>query len=316
MKKVFRFIMIAGLIATLSAPATIARDGRNGRGRGNNSSTEQTASRGNTKSNSKSGNGHGQRPSQGNSKPGNNHSQRPSQPSANNRPQGNQHGGNQPGKRPQGNIKPGNHLTPKPGNNLKPGNVHQPEFGYNHSPKPAPKPVYGKPAHHTPPPPPANHKYWPTYHRPTPPPRYVYGPKGPSFGSILGMVIGTAFNASLNYLYSNGYNVSGCGSDAIYLNNVNQMNMMWPDAILRYANGLLASSQYIYSTNWNNPNRYWSLYNAFNAQYGYPASVHNNGGTLSASWFGPGGRFVTINYQNGYNSFGAPCYYTTLTFGN
>ncbi|MDE6084789.1 MAG: hypothetical protein K2G40_00095, partial [Muribaculaceae bacterium] len=146
--------------------------------------------------------------------------------------------------------------------------------------------------------------------------RYVYGPKGPSFGSILGMVIGTAFNASLNYLYNNGYNVAGCAADAIYLNNVNQMNMMWPDAVLRYANGVLASSQYIYSTDWNNPNRYWSLYNAFNSQYGNPASVYNQGGTMTASWFGPGGRFVTINYQPGSNSFGVPCFYTTLTFGN
>ncbi|MBD5180085.1 MAG: hypothetical protein HDT01_02170, partial [Bacteroidales bacterium] len=79
---------------------------------------------------------------------------------------------------------------------------------------------------------------------------------------------------------------------------------------------LLASSQYIYSTGWNNTNRYWSLYNAFNTQYGNPASVSNQGGVLTASWFGPNGRFVTINYQGGYNNLGSPCYYTTLTFGN
>lgn len=301
MKKVFRFIMIVGLIGSLSAPLTIARDGRQGRGSNGNHTERTRSNEGKRDKNSRSNSG--QRPSQ------TGQGQRPGQSGQGQRPVQ-----NQPGKRPQqGQLRPGNQHIDRPNNNYKPSN-NKP----TNSPKPNYKPGNHQPnfGHHTPPPPPAYHKHWPGYHRPTPPPRYVYGPHAPSFGSILGMVLGTAFNASLNYLYSNGYNVAGCAADAIYLNNVHQMNMAWPNAILRYAGGLLASSQYIYSTDWNDASRYWSLFNAFNRQYGYPASVNNSGGTLSASWFGPGGRFVSLNYQRGYNNYGAPCFYTTLTYGN
>lgn len=129
------------------------------------------------------------------------------------------------------------------------------------------------------------------------------------------MVIGTTFNVSLNYLLNNGYNVSGYGNDVIYLDNVSQMNYMWPNAILNYSGGMLTSSQYIYSTTWQNTSRYHALYNAFCRQYGAPASVNNSGMYMSASWFGYDGRFVTIQYSPGSNAMGS-CFYTTLTFGN
>ena len=132
----------------------------------------------------------------------------------------------------------------------------------------------------------------------------------------MGMVLGTAYNMSLNYLYSNGYNVVGSGNDAIYLMNVSQMSYNWPNAVLHYNNGMLASSQYIYSTSWHDMGRYNNLYNRLCAQYGYPASVNNNGYTVSASWFGYDGRFVTIQYSPGLAYNGTACYYTTLSFGN
>ncbi|MDE5635231.1 MAG: hypothetical protein K2I52_02850, partial [Muribaculaceae bacterium] len=158
--------------------------------------------------------------------------------------------------------------------------------------------------------------HWPRYHRPTPPPRYVCHHHGPSFGSILGMVLGTAYNASLSYLYNNGYTVAGYGNNAIYLNNVSQMNYRWPDAVLHYNNGMLNSSQYIHSSTWHDTSRYNDLYNSFCRQYGVPASVSNTGMVMSASWFGYDGRFVTIQYTPGYTASGMACYYTTLSFGN
>lgn len=130
------------------------------------------------------------------------------------------------------------------------------------------------------------------------------------------MVLGTAYNVSLSYLYNNGYSVAGYGNDAIYLNNVSQMNYNWPNAVLYYNNGMLTSSQYIYSTSWQDTGRYNMLYNTFCNQFGYPASINNTGLNLSASWFGYDGRFVTIQYSPGYTANGMGCYYTTLTFGN
>lgn len=302
MKRVFRLIIIVGLIGSLSSPVTIARDSRQGRGDNSNHRTEQIrikeAKRDNNSQNSArrpANNGQGQRPvNNGNVK----HQVQ-----------------NQSGKRPQ-NVRPGSMHVERPVNINKPstGNASA------HVNRPPANITAGKArpnfSHPTPPPPPSYHKHWPGYNRPTPPPRYVYGPHAPTFGSILGMVLGTAFNVSLDYLYSNGYNVAGCAADAIYLNNVRQMNLLWPDAVLRYAAGQLASSQYIYSTVLNDASRYWMLFNAFNRQYGRPASVVNRGGSMSASWFGPDGRFVSIDYQRGHGNHGGNCFYTTLTFGN
>nr|MDE7386448.1 hypothetical protein [Muribaculaceae bacterium] len=169
--------------------------------------------------------------------------------------------------------------------------------------------------HHTPLPPPC-HSHWPVYHRPTPPPGYVYRGHGPSFGTILGIALGTAINQSLNHLYNNGYHVAGYANNEIYLSNVMQMNYTWPDAVLYYNGGYLSSSRYIDYTTYHNPYRYNSLYGTLMNQYGMPASVSNSGSSMSASWFGYDGRYVTISYSPGYTANGTHCYYTTLTFGN
>lgn len=291
MKRVVRFIIVAGIIASLSSPMIEAREQRQGRGSNSGTRTEQS-DRSNSRGKRQGGStSHGDRPS-GNNRPG-------SRPNGNgvpgNRPVNND---NRPGKRPEGNNRP----------------VNRPHAGSGH------RHDHGVPAHHhsarpTPPPPP-RHVHWPRYHRPVPPPHYVYSGHGPSFRTILGMVLGTAYNVSLNYLYSNGYTVVGSGDNTIYLNNVSQMNYNWPDVVLHYNNGLLNSSQYIHACGWRDMTRYNSLYNNFCAQYGAPASVNCSGSVMNATWFGYDGRFVTIQYAPGYLANGGSCYYTTLTFGN
>ncbi|MDE6403605.1 MAG: hypothetical protein K2K86_07340, partial [Muribaculaceae bacterium] len=279
-----RYFVALGLIAALSAPVVDARDGRTGRGAG---TTHQNNS--------------------------------PARPTGNpdSRPAGGHTNGNRPasGNRPGGNNRPGNNNRPS-GNHNKPGN-HMPGPGHNHPTPPPPQHGHNamRPGHHTPPPPPC-HSHWPAYHRPTPPPGYVYRGHGPSFGTILGIALGTAINQSLNYLYNNSYLVAGYGNNEIYLNNVMQMNFAWPDAVLYYNGGYLSSSRYIDYSTYNNTYRYNSLYNTFINQYGMPASVSNSGSSMSASWFGYDGRYVTISYSPGYTANGAYCYYTTLTFGN
>lgn len=310
MKRIVRYIMIAGLMAVLSAPVVEARDGRQGRGgNGGGTRTEQSRNSGNNSPGRRGGNsggGHqqGNRPGGGN-QPG-------SRPGSGQQPGNRPGGGNQPGNRPSGGHQSGN----RPGNH-NPGHQPAPRPGghgpsYGHGPGPGPAHNGYRPA----PPPPPRHDYWPRYHRPTPPPHYVCHGHGPSFGSILGMVLGTAYNVSLNYLYSNGYNVAGYGDNAIYLTNVGQMNYNWPNAVLYYNNGMLTSSQYIYSTSWHDTGRYNMLYNSFFNQYGAPVSVDNSGIGMRATWFGYDGRFVTIQYSAGWAANGSGCYYTTLSFGN
>ena len=313
MKRIVRYIVALGLIAVLSAPVVEARDGRTGRG--NNTTTQQNNGSGAPKPTTKPAANPGHRPGGNNNRPASGN-----KPSTGNRPPqvGNQpsnrptHGNtpdarppqvNQPGKRPTGNT---SHY--RPGNN-------NPWQGHHTPPPPAPSHNVRPPQHHTPPPPP-RHDHWPVYHKPTPPPGYVYRGHGPSFGTILGIALGSAINASLNHLYNNGYQVAGYANNEIYLSNVMQMNYTWPDAVLYYNGGHLSSSRYIYHSDYNTYSRYNSLYNTFINQYGMPGSVNNSGNSMSASWFGYDGRFVTISYAPGYASNGMYGYYTTLTFGN
>ena len=297
MKRIVRYVVAIGLIAALSAPVMEGRNGRTGRG----NRTEQlngNSGSGNTPG-SRSPRNHNKVPKPGNDRPSGSHNNAP-KPN-NNRPSG------------------GHNNAPKPGNNRPGKRPATPQH------RPVQPPVASRPGHHAPTwnrpghgtPPPPVHSHWPAWHRPTPPRGHHFRPgHGPSFGTILGMAIGTAFNASLNYLYNNSYQVAGYGRNEIYLNNVMQMNYQWPDAVLLYNNGVLSSSRYLMSTVYNDMYRYNALYNSFVGQYGAPISYSNQGGSMTASWFGYDGRYVTISYSPGYNANGQYCYYTTLTFGN
>lgn len=131
------------------------------------------------------------------------------------------------------------------------------------------------------------------------------------FGTILGISLGTAIGVSVNALINDGYTVSSYGDNVVYLNDVEQMNYIWPDAALYYNGGRLYGSQFTYCSPYDNPSRYYSLYNTFNYQYGAPVSINNSALSLSATWFGAGGRYVSLSYTPQGSTF-----YTTLSFGN
>lgn len=295
MKRFVRYLIIAVVAGLMTAPVADARNGRGNSGGSDRRTQSQTHSQqsGNRRQSSGShSNQRGQRPTaNGNHNSGNNN-QRP----GNN---GNHNNGNN-NQRPGNNGNHGNQ-----GYNPGHGQSHNPGYVPGHTPNYRPGPGV-----------PPGHRHWPVYHRPTPPRGYVWHGGGPSFGSILGMVLGMTFNNSLNYLYNNGYNVVSYGNNAIYLRNVMQLNYNWPDAVLYYNNGFLTSSQYICSNRWNDVARYNMMYNTLVGQYGMPVAVNTLGGLMSASWFGGNGRYVTIQYSQGYDAAGAGCYYTTLTFGN
>lgn len=275
--------------------------------------------------------GNGNRPGQGNvnngnNRPGNNNGFRPGNNNGNgNRPgngnvnNGNHNGNNRPGN---GNVGNGNHNRPghdngfRPGGNNahRPGNGHGPHHGHGYD-RPAPPPAH-RPGYRRPPMvrPGYRHPlpFFNNWHRPVPPPSWRYRPGyGPSFGTILGITLGATIDFSLNALYNSGYNVVNYGNNVVYLSNVPQMNLIWPEAALYYNNGLLYGSQFTYPTAYYDMSRYNTLYNVFMNQYGMPIQTTNAGGIISATWYGADNRFVTIQFSplNGR-------YYTTLSFGN
>lgn len=294
------FAMVAAPVAEAQTRGRAGYAERNGATTSNNTPSSRPNNGGN--------NGHG-RPggnNQGNHRPGNNGQHRPG---GNN--QGNHRPGNQPGNNhrpPQGGNQWGNH-----GGNYRPG---QPGRPGHHRPGGDYRPGYHRP---TPPPPPRRHHYgyrhpvpfFGHYHRPVPPPAWHYRAGGPVFGTILGVALGTAISVSINSLINSGYTVSSYGDNVVYLQNVPQMNYTWPDAALYYNNGVLYGSQFTYPTPYYDMSRYNNLYGIFTSQYGMPVQTTNQGGVMSASWFGAGNRYVTLSF-----GLNGGAYYTTLSFGN
>lgn len=310
------------------------RPGNNGASHSSNSGSQRPGNNGNSGSqrpNNNSGNSGWQRPGNGGGnsftnnspqRPGNNGGgnfgnnggpQRPGNGGSGgvNNPGGN-HGGNSgynPGGNPGGNHgNPGNNFGPghgnpghaNPGHGFGPGynngnhygHVH---FGYPSRPMmPAPRP----------------------YSRPVPPARYTPF-HGPSISTILGVALGTTLSYALNSLIYNGYDVTGYGNDAIYLNNVRQLNMMWPSATMYYTNGMLSASEFVYSTPYYDMYRYNSAYSLLVNTYGVPVSTqpYGNGGLIT-SWWGNGGQYITLQYAPMTAANGTLRYYTTLSFGN
>lgn len=137
--------------------------------------------------------------------------------------------------------------------------------------------------------------------------RPYYG--APVIDRILGITFGTMFNASLSYLYTNGYNIDGYDNGVVYLRNVHMMSLTWPDVMLCYDNyGRLINAQFIHSSYYNDRSRYNRLYHDLCAAYGPPIEIDGGGIT----WFG-GNRvgYVTLSMSCTGNR-----YYTNLYIGS
>lgn len=245
-----------------------------------------------------------------NTRPGNNPGHNPGHnPGNNNRP-----GNNHPGHNPGNNNRPGNnHPGHNPGNNNRPGNNH----GHN----------YGRPT-----PPPNAHHGWNNLHwgrpnrplmppprpfyRPTPPPHFRPAVHFPTLSTVLGVAFGTAINLSINSLLYSGYDIAGYGPDAVYLNNVSQLNLNWPFATLYYTSGALSASEFAFSTSYYDTGRYNTAYSRLVNIYGMPySSTPLGNGGVQVTWWGNGGQFITLSYAPQRADNGSLRYYTTLSFG-
>ncbi len=292
MKRFIRTVMLFLACACMSAPTALA-DRHPGANRQQTRNERPSGSRGGNSSRPSSTSG---RPGFGGNHNNGNNNNRPGN-GGNNRPgnNGNHNGGNRPGNN--------NHRPDRPGNNHRPGGGNA-WGGGNHRPGPRPpmlqpphrpyRPVFGRP-----------------HYRPTPPPSWRPRRGIPVIRGILGLSFGSAIGISLDYLYNNGYVVDGYTNDIVYLRNVPALNYMWTDGALYYGPSGLDVSSFYYSTPGYDLARYNNCYNALVSSYGVPVSVNNAGGSMSATWFGGQGGYITLSFGSGT----AGRFLTTLTFG-
>lgn len=206
----------------------------------------------------------------------------------------------------------------RPGHNN--GNHNRPSPGPSHNWNPG-RPNHVKPGHHIhrpPVAPPPHRPYRPAhffgFHRPVPPPAWRPGPR-PLFSTVLGLTFGTALSVGIDALITGGYAVDGYTDDMVYVNDAVQLNMRWPFGVLRYDNGLLTGSEFAYSSDWRDLNRYNMAYARLSSLYGPPVSAYNNGNDISATWWGPGGQYIILRFDYRAPVSGRNRYFTTLSFG-
>ena len=316
--------------AQVSRPAPTRSSATSRNDRNNNNKTNNRPSRPvNTGNNSRPGNNGNSRPGNGsnnsrpgnngnhngNSKPGNNGNYNPGKPGNN----GNHNGNYKPGKPGNNGNHNGNHKPGKPGNNgihngHNSGVSHWPGYRPPSGPAPVVRPGTHRPNWSTPVPPP-HRNYRPVCRpipRPVPPHGYHPCHTAPVIHTILGITFGTLYNASLDYLYSKGYEIDGYADNTVYLRNVPEMGYTWPDATIYYDSyGRLASSQFIYSTSFSALGRYDRLYHTLSMTYGSPVSASWNGAHRETIWYGGDARgYVSLEYD-----YSGGRYYTILSYG-
>ena len=250
---------------------------------------------------------------------------------SNNRPNGrpgdNYGDHNRPGKRPGDNYGDHNRPGKRPGDNY--GNRHGDNYGdhghgyydryrYHHGYRPRDgrrdhmfvRYSHGWARPWRPAPRPWHHSMW-WYRRPVIPVGFTPLSGCPIIDGIIGLYFGTAYDASLNFLYYNGYNIGGYYNNVIYLNDVDLYGYRWPGVMLNYdpVTGL-NYAQFSYYTTYSDPYRYNRLYRSLCDAYGRPVQVVS-GSYPQVTWLGGDGRgYVTLsqNFTNGR-------FFTAISFG-
>ena len=169
-----------------------------------------------------------------------------------------------------------------------------------------------------------NHSW--SWSRPLPPPARPYRPAplvwyrpvipagwhpyagAPVIDRILGITFGTLFDASLDYLYYNGYEIDGYADHIIYLRNVPLVNYIWDDVMLSYDSyDRLVNAQFVFHATHSNRLRYERVYRNLCRVYGQPVARTSEG----ISWYGGNSTgWVTLSMHNNLGH-----YYTTLSIG-
>ena len=317
MKKVFVSLFVALMGGLLTVPVVEAQSRRGGsRGGSTRVESGQRPGRGSHSGQGNSRPGNATRPGNGGNRPGGSNEYRPGNGGGNRPGSGSDYrpgnGGNRPGG--GGDYRPGNGGNrPGGGHNFRPGN------GHPTPPPPAVRPsrpgaMAPRPPYMAPPTRPGRPSFGP-WSRPVPPRAWRPSRRYNVVPDILGMAFGLTINSALDYLYSGGYSIDGYGSQEVYLRGVNEMGYYWDDATLYFTGGGLVRSQFYNSSVGYNTSRFYGVYNRLSASFGVPVSQSNNGSTITATWFGYQGDYITLQYTL-MNSSSGYRYFTILTCGN
>ena len=153
------------------------------------------------------------------------------------------------------------------------------------------------------------------YHRPAPPVYYHPHCHITPLQALIGVTLGVAFDASVNVFLGRNYYVDGYDNDYLYMRDLYAYNYSWPDVMLYYSNGYLASSQFRYSTSYYDCGRYNSIYNQLYASYGAPAILQNISGGRRVTWWGYNNNYTTLEFLSEYTTGYGTRYYTNLIIG-
>ena len=158
-------------------------------------------------------------------------------------------------------------------------------------------------------PPPARayrHAPW-VWYRPTIPAGWHPYAGAPVIDRILGLVFGTLYETSLDYLYNSGYYIDGYADGIIYLRDVPMLNLYWSDVMLNYEYNRLVNAQFVYHSSVYNTSRFNRVYNSLSRIYGPP--VYRDG--MTVSWYGGNSQgYVTLSMVEDFGN-----YYTTISIG-
>ena len=214
---------------------------------------------------------------------------------------------NRPGSgKDNGSYRPGNS-----GHHNNHGNHSHGSHGYRPRPE-YPGPHYG---HISRPPHRPNRPAAIVYHRPAPPVYYHPHCHITPLQALIGVTLGVAFDASVNVFLGRNYYVDGYDNDYLYMRDLYAYNYSWPDVMLYYSNGYLASSQFRYSTSYYDCGRYNSIYNQLYASYGAPAILQNISGGRRVTWWGYDNNYITLEFLSEYTTGYGTRYYTNLIIG-
>lgn len=196
----------------------------------------------------------------------------------------------------------GNPGAPRPNHRDDYWNPNSPKYDYSWHPVAPPMRPY-RPARPLP--------------RPVPPPNYRPYHGASIIDNILGLAFGTPAWASVRYLHDKGYYIDGYSNTTVYLRDVRQLMYNWHDVILNYDSfRRLISMQFIYSTSYDDDNRYTRLYTDLCRSYGPPVTYQQTRGGYECVWYGAGAQnFVALEYDMNYASNGRPRFYTILSYG-
>lgn len=123
-----------------------------------------------------------------------------------------------------------------------------------------------------------------------------------------------AINSAIDNLLQNGYAVGGYSSSQIYLSDVTQFGMFWPEAVMYYDGGRFAGGRFYYSTPGFDRARFDVAYNYLTGVYGMPVSSTQSSGSLAVTWYGAGNQYITLTFEPLLTDAGRR-YFTTLSLG-